>query len=43
MVLSYENCGFPERIMRATAEKVTVFWQPGRTSCLRTKKFPNVA
>jgi arsenate reductase-like glutaredoxin family protein len=25
--------------MLATAEKIRVFWQPGCTSCLRTKEF----
>src|SRR5690349_21724973 len=40
MVLSYRtHTPFTERLMLATENRVRVFWQPGCTSCLRTKEF----
>lgn len=42
MVLSYKNWRSTEGSMLASAERadrVRVFWQPGCTSCLRTKEF----
>ena len=39
MVLSYKNSPLTEGPMLETAERVRVFWQPGCTSCLRTKEF----
>src|SRR5262249_46320093 len=40
MVLSYKKSSREKEIsMLAGAERVRVFWQPGCTSCLRTKEF----